>query len=191
MTGNNHYRNPFKAVECPRCGFGFDEDITPPDYEFFDDRNFFVSGPEGFVMIDIDGSPRWHGPKFGTDSIGMYAKVERKCFERNKNKTFKNYKVQYWTYGASDLVSSLSPLAWRDKGSYLIWSNEEGFKESTEYQINGIDVTVNDIIDFYNAKAFNRFPREPFHDVYEEYKKSLVQPIIQKKSDLDELFWGT
>ena len=141
---NNHWRT--------------DESKKPNDFDFFGIH--LPSGRDGFTYMDIDGMVRWHGPKFKTDDEGYYIFQERKTFEPWKNKTLKD--IPWHEYKKYRLLDSDLKCSERYKGIYLIWSNNSGFELSNEFQINGIDITKNELIDFYWSRLFDRFPAYDF-----------------------------
>lgn len=158
---NNHWR----SNEIPE----------PNDYPFY--GKYLPSGHDGFTYMDLDGMIRWHGPNFNTDDIGYYMYQERKSNERWKNKTWKDIPVhQYAKYAIVDVQNSTGLLKERYVGLYLIWSDDHSLDTSNEFQINGIGVTKEDLINFYLARLFNRFPRYVFesifaHDLYHNDRK--------------------
>jgi len=138
----------------------------PLDFNFFARRDLFVSGPEGFTIMDLDNIVRWHGPNFNTDSIGFFMIVERKTYPVNKNKTFDDIpfheKMKLCLIDKMLTLGNYGFTIQRYKGCFLVWSDKKGFSISNEFQINGIDVTQEVLVDFYNARAFEHF--KPFTD---------------------------
>lgn len=137
-----------------------DEKSKPLDFDFF--GTYLPSGKDGFTYMDVDGMIRWHGSNFNTDYLGYFILQERKTYSIWKNKTLKDIpfheKIKY------AILDYALTNAWKEryKGIYLIWTNRENIEESYEFQINGIDVTKEELTQFYWAQCFDRFPRYVF-----------------------------
>lgn len=129
----------------------------PPDFYFF--GKYFPSGQDGFTIMDIDGIVRWHGPNFKTDWLGFFLLHERKSGHIWKDKTLKD--IPFHELIKLKIIHFALEERYREryKGLYLVWSDRPGLGASDEFQINGINVSLQEIKDFYHAKLFHRFPK--------------------------------
>jgi hypothetical protein len=97
------------------------------------------SGPEGFVVEDLDLVLRWYGPTFGLDSIGRMRLCEVKRWG-TRLKTAQNY-----TWGM--LAERLE--GWdRFDGLYVIETFDDDHDEDTTYRIDGIELSSSEFLNW-------------------------------------------
>lgn len=119
----------------------------------------FPTGPEGFVVEDLDLVVRWYGKKFGLDSIGRFRLLEIK---------YRGARIgpaQKMTFGLiHHMLSFADPDRSRYDGYFLVQYNDETWGLKTILTINHqFKMNVWEFHDWLLAPK-SPFPPFPFSD---------------------------
>lgn len=105
-------------------------------------RKNMPSGPQGFVVEDLDLVPRVYGPSYGTDEKGKFALMELKYGRAQPAR------AQINTFGLIDgLLKNGDPQRKRYRGYHVLNYTNEDWARS-EFMLNGKPITLDKLARF-------------------------------------------
>lgn len=98
------------------------------------------SGPDGFIVEDLDLLLRWKGPRFNLDDAGRFRLIEVR--RRGTNLDW----AKEWTFGLIHFC--LRAFKPRYDGFYVVQHDNDDFDRATTFWVNGQELTADEFLNW-------------------------------------------